>query len=368
MTRANIKKSKRIVIKIGTSVLTSSKTLSLDKVRVGKIVRQVLELLRRDHEVILVSSGAIGAGMNLLGLKKRPASLPEKQACAAVGQGRLMNTYEGYFRRHGFHAAQILLTWEDIRERRRYLNAENTIHTLLNKKVVPIINENDTVSVDEIKFGDNDRLSALVANLCGADLLVMLTDVEGFCDKSGKRIKEITEIDHGIKGLACDTKKECSTGGMTAKLEACKIAVDSGIGCVIANGRKKDIVIKVLNGDDTGTFFLPTRDRMQARKRWIAYNAKEKGTITVDDGAKEALINKGKSLLACGVKSIEGDFAYGDVVIVAGSEGHEFARGLTNYGSADLDKIKGLSTKQVESIIKERFYQEVIHRDNLVIK
>lgn len=364
--RQEIKKSKRIVVKIGTSVL-ASKGFALDKSWFKGFAKQIAFLLKQGYEVIVVSSGAIAAGMHLLGAKKRPGSLPEQQACAALGQGHLMDLYEEAFSENGFHAAQILLTWEDIRERRRYLNAENTIHTLLAKKAVPVINENDTVSIDEIKFGDNDKLSALVANLSGADALILLTDVQGLCRDDGTCIDIVKEIDAGIRKVACGTDKECSLGGMKTKLEACKIAMTSGIYCVIANGHEKDVVVRILKGDKIGTVFIPKKDKMQARKRWIAYNAKAQGKIVVDEGAKEALVKKNKSLLPCGIRTVEGRFSYGDMVIIAGSDGAEFAKGLSNYSSEELNKIKGMRTEEVKEIVKQGFYQEVIHRDNLAI-
>lgn len=367
MARQEIKKAKRIVIKVGTSVLTG-KGYALDMTWMKAFSGQIAPLLKSGREIIVVSSGAIAAGMHLLGMKKRPRSLPEQQACAALGQGYLMKTYEECFKRDGYHAAQILMTWEDIRDRRRYLNAENTIHTLLSKKVVPVINENDTVSVDEIKFGDNDKLSALVANLTGADALIMLTDVDGLYVEGGtKCVDTVFEIDDSLERAACGTDKECSLGGMKAKLEACRIAMNSGVYCVVANGRKKDVLSIVLSGENIGTFFVPRKNRLQARKRWIAYNARPSGKIVVDEGAKEALLKRNKSLLACGIKSIEGKFIYGDTVVIAGVDGAEFARGLSNYSAEDIDKIKGVSTKSAERIIEKGFYQEVVHRDNLVI-
>ncbi|MBU1148019.1 MAG: glutamate 5-kinase [Candidatus Omnitrophica bacterium] len=259
MNRQDLKKAKRIVIKVGTSVL-ASKDFALDKAWMNRFTKQIAFLLKQGREVIVVSSGAIGAGMHILGMKKRPTILPEQQACAAVGQGHLMRTYEECFRKSGFHAAQVLLTWEDIREKRRYLNAENTLNTLLSKKAVPVINENDTVSVDEIKFGDNDKLSALVANLVSADLLIMLTDVDGLC--IGNRcIDVVAKIDAEIEKAARGTDKEYSLGGMRTKLEACKIAVDSGISCVIANGRSKEILLKITRGENVGTVFMPAEGR-----------------------------------------------------------------------------------------------------------
>ncbi len=257
MSRQNIKNSKRIVIKIGTSVL-AAKDLKLDKAWIKDFSRDVSMLLKHGREVVIVSSGAIAAGMHLLGIKKRPKSLPEQQACAAVGQGRLINVYEEFFNKNGFHVAQILLTWEDIRDKRRYANAGNTINTLLSKKVVPVINENDTVSVDEIKFGDNDKLSSLVVDLVGADLLIMLTDVDGLCIGEDRVCADVVKvIDAKLEKDARGTDKECSLGGMRTKLDACRMAMDSGVYSVIANGHKKDILRRILDGENTGTMFIP---------------------------------------------------------------------------------------------------------------
>ena len=269
MERQKIKKAKRIVIKVGASVLTVDGGRDrhlLDEVWMKNFAGQVAVLLKQGHQVLVVSSGAIAAGMGLFGIKKRPKSLPEQQACAALGQGYLMKTYEEFFKKKGFHAAQILLTWEDIREKRRYLNAENTLHVLLSKKAVPVINENDTVSVDEIKFGDNDKLSALVASMASADLLIMLTDVDGlYIDDKRTVASVVREINTGIERLACGTDKECSLGGMKTKLDAAKIAVKSGIDCIIANGREKNVLLKILKGEKTGTLFQAHKTRITGR-------------------------------------------------------------------------------------------------------
>lgn len=271
MEREKIKKAKRIVIKVGASVLTRvgggrGRPLRLDEVWIRNFSKQVAALFKEGRQVIVVSSGAIAAGMGLLGMKKRPKGLPEQQACAALGQGHLMKMYEEYFKKNGFHAAQILLTWEDIREKRRYLNAANTLHVLLSKKAVPVINENDTVSVDEIKFGDNDKLSALVASLVSADLLVMLTDVEGLYIDDRKTVAGVVKDIHmGIEKIAYGTDKECSRGGMKTKLYAAKIAVKSGIDCVIANGREKGILLKIVSGEKVGTLFQADKNKITGR-------------------------------------------------------------------------------------------------------
>lgn len=272
MEHKKIKKAKRIVVKIGASILTKAGgkgrggRITLDEAWIKGFTEQVAVLFKKGYQVVIVSSGAIAAGMGLLGMKKRPKSLPEQQACAALGQGYLMKTYEEFFRKKGFHAAQILLTWEDIREKRRYLNAENTLNTLLNKKTVPVINENDTVSVDEIKFGDNDKLSALVSSLVSADLLVMLTDVEGLYIDDKKTVASVVkDINAGIEKLACGTDKECSRGGMKTKLDAAKIAVKSGIDCVIADGREKGVLLRILNGEKVGTLFQAHENKITGR-------------------------------------------------------------------------------------------------------
>lgn len=357
MERKAIKNAKRIVVKIGTSVL-AAEDFNLDENWLKDFTDQVAEILKQDREVIIVSSGAIAAGMGLLGLKKRPKSLPEQQACAALGQGYLMKTYEECFKKKGFHAAQILLTWEDVRDRRRYLNAENTLNALLKKKVVPVINENDTVSIDEIKFGDNDRLSALVAGLVDADILIMLTDVDGL-RMGDEYVDSVHKIDAKIEKIVSGTDKETSKGGMVTKLDACKIAMGSGISCVIANGRHRDILLRVVNGERIGTLFIPAAQKLSARKRWIAYNARPKGKIFIDDGARCAIIEKNKSLLACGIKKVEGHFAQGDIVLILDMNGHEVARGVSAYSALELEKLKGATAKSAT--------REAVHRDNMVI-
>jgi glutamate 5-kinase len=288
-------------------------------------------------------------GMSILRLEARPKELGLLQAAAAIGQHELMNVYRRSFKERGLNCAQLLLTWEDFDDRKRYLNAKNTLLTLLKLKSVPIINENDTISTDEIKFGDNDRLSALVSNLISADLLIILSDVAGLLDKNKNVIKVVDEITPQIKALACPTDKKTSVGGMITKIEAAKIAVDSGIPCVITDGRKKEGSIQ------QGTIFLPKKGHLAAKERWIAFGTKPKGKIMVDDGAKSALINK-KSLLSVGISACEGNFDAGDIVSVRDKSNLEFARGKVGISSGDLEKVKG-----------RRSDKEVIHRDNIVI-
>jgi len=352
-------KIKRIVVKVGSSVLASSGR-GLDKLRLKNIVDQISTLTNKGIEVVLVSSGAILSGMSVLNIKSRPGKLSYLQATAAIGQSLLMQVYAELFKKNKKLCAQVLLTWEDFNERQRYINARNTMLTLLDYKVVPIINENDTVSIDEIKFGDNDRLSALAANLTEAQMLILLSDVDGFYKGKGKQrhvIPLIQEIDSEIKNLAGDTdKRNISIGGMISKLEAAKIAVDSGIPCFIANGRIKNVLLDILEGKQIGTLFIPKSTRLEAKKRWIAYSTKSQGKIFVDDGAKEALVKRGKSLLCPGIVNLEGKFLAGDIVTIIDSRGEEFAKGLTNYAVDELHKAKGT-----------KLDKEVIHRDSLAI-
>ena len=352
-------KFKRIVVKVGSSVLASSKK-GLDKNRLRNIVAQISILVNKGIEVVLVSSGAIVSGMSVLDIKCRPNKLSSLQATAAIGQSLLMQIYNELFKKNKRLCAQVLLTWEDFNERQRYINAKNTLSALIDYKVVPIVNENDTVSTEEIKFGDNDRLSALVANLIEAQLLILLSDIDGFYKGEGQQrhvIPIIEEIDSGIENLAGDTdKKNISIGGMRSKLEAVRIAVDSGIPCLITNGKIHDILLKILKGDQLGTLLLPSSTRLEARKRWIAYSTKSRGKIFVDDGAKEALIKRGKSLLCPGIVNLEGKFLAGDIVAIIDSKGKEFAKGLTNYAADELCSVKG-----------NKLDKEVVHRNSLVI-
>jgi len=364
------KEIKSIVIKVGTALLTGG-TSCINRRQVALIVSQIAKVCKRGFKVVLVSSGAISSGMSKLKINRRPHELPELQSCAAIGQGQLMRIYDEYFSKSGFLTAQILLTADDLSQRRRYLNARNTLLTLLKRKVVPIVNENDTVSVEEIKFGDNDKLAALVANLIEADMLILLSDVEGFYKKEGKkitgdRIEVIEKITNFHREIACGPGR-FGTGGMSTKLDAARIATNSGIYTVIANGRRKNVLLDILDKKDMGTLFLPTGSKLAARKKWIAFGIKSKGTIIVDRGAKDALTRKGKSLLAAGVKKIKGNFVYGDSVILADEKGNGFAKGLVNYSSEELEKIKRKKTREIEKILGFKHYDEIIHRNNLVL-
>ena len=346
-------KINRIVIKLGSSLFYSKQLFN--RRAFLSLTQQVCDLVKDGKEIIIVSSGAIALGMHLLKLKERPKELNILQAAAAIGQNELMNVYSRYFKDKTITAGQILLTWDDFDDHKRYLNAKNTILTLLKYKCVPIINENDTVSVDEIKFGDNDRLSAMVATLSGADLLLILSDVEGLLDRDKKLVRLVREITPQIRALACPTQKNSCVGGMITKIEAAKIAVNSGIPCVIACGHGKNIINKVIaQPQDNGTLFIPKKS-LKARSRWLAYGSKPKGIIYVDDGGKAALLNK-NSLLSVGVTQVSGNFISGEVITVMDSSGGEIARGKTGINSKQLEKQKG-----------QHFEREVIHRDNIVI-
>jgi glutamate 5-kinase len=343
---------KRVVVKIGSSLFGGN----LDFNIVNGIAEQIIQLIKEGEDVVIVSSGAIALGMSLLKVvSRRPRELSSLQAFASIGQNELMNIYRNIFEKEKLNCAQVLLTWDDFDNRKRYLNAKNTLLKLLELNTVPIINENDTVSTDEIKFGDNDRLSALVATLINADLLIILSDVDGLLDKDKRVIRLVDEITPQIRALACPTDKKTCVGGMITKLEAAKIATDSGIPCVIASGFKNDIILSVIKElGKQGTLFIPKKG-LAARERWIAFSAKAKGKIIVDDGAKRALIDK-KSLLSVGVVATEGAFEAGDVVSVRDKQNSEFARGKVGISARQLGRVKG-----------RRYEKEVIHRDNIVI-
>lgn len=359
-------KNRLVVIKIGTKVIASSDR-SLDKALLKALIGQISDILDKGLSVIVVTSGAIGAGMGLLGMKKRPVKLEELQAAASIGQSHLMHLYSGYFKERGYLAGQILLTQEDFNDRARYLNIKKTIETLLSHKAVPVINENDTVSTEEIKCGDNDRLSSLVSDLCRADMLVLLTDVDGLLDEKCGVINFVDDIDARIMKLTRWSKCELGTGGMASKLESIGRATASGIECIIANGKRKNVLADIIDGKCVGTRFKSSGTKLLAKKRWIAFSSKPRGSICVDDGAREALSNKHKSLLASGIIEIEGQFVSGDVVKIADRNSAEFARGLTNYSSSELLKIKGLKTGQIKDALGHKAKDEVVHKDNLVI-
>jgi glutamate 5-kinase len=357
MSRQTLQDAKRIVVKLGTGVLTDSKKQP-DLEQMKQLVSQMAGLRNAGKQVVVVTSGAVGAGMGVLGHKKRPAELAELQACAAVGQSRLMATYEKLFSEFGLAVAQVLLTHDDLQHHDRHLNARNTLVTLLNRGVVPIINENDAISFTELKFGDNDKLSALVSCLLPADLLVILTTVDGVIENFGKEnakvIRVIEKIDTGLEKQAGGTTSETAVGGMSSKIEAAKIVVRSGIPLVIAPGRDKTVLGQILDGKEAGTLFVPRPTKLKGRKRWIAFFHSTHGTIYVDEGAKKALREKGTSLLPPGVARVDGHFSAGEVVRVCDQNGTEFARGISFFHS---DALKTHDLPRTE----------VIHRDNLVM-
>ena len=365
-------KVRRIVIKVGSSILASVER-GLHHEVFSHLAKEISELKRQGYEIILVSSGAIAAGMEKLGYKGRPQSITQKQATAAVGQSRLMNIYEDYFSRHQQMVAQILLTPDDLSHRRRFLNARNTLLTLLELGIIPIINENDTVVVDEIKFGDNDNLSALVTNLIEVDLLIILTDIDGLCDSdprlnpNAKCIPLVEDIDMDMKGMIGDTQGEWRVGGMVSKIQAAQKASRSGVPTVIARGTKEGVLHQIIKGKEIGTLVLPKKVTLSSRKHWIAFNLKPKGDVVVDEGAKKAILQKGKSLLPSGVVKVRGLFDRGDSVSCLGPRGKEFARGLVNYSAQELERIKGLKSDQIEKLLGYKYSDEVIHRDDLVV-
>lgn len=365
--RERLKNAKRWVVKLGTSILTTPEGhFSLKQLE--QIASQAAALLRKKIEVILVSSGAIALGMETLGRTKRPTALPELQACAAIGQGKLMKAYETSFSAHGFHTAQVLLTRDGLQDRQRYVNAKRTIETLLEMGMVPIVNENDTVATEEIKFGDNDILAAQVANMTEANLLVLLSDIDGFYLRDKTLIRQIHSPDE-LKEYTShihEKRNEKTAGGMKTKLEAAQMAMRSGIPVVLANGRDGEVMMRILKGEEVGSLFFPVSGKTSARKIWLAHSASAKGTLTVDSGAYRALREGKKSLLASGVTACSGNFKLGDSVRLSDEKGHVFACGLVNYSSDEIGKIKGRKTKDVSELLGYKRSDELIHRNNLV--
>jgi len=363
---------RRIVVKVGSGVLSRG-GIGLHRATIQALAECLARVRKQGIETILVSSGAILAGMEALALTERPRDLPLKQAAAAVGQSHLMRAYEEAFRPCGLRVAQILLTQEDLRHRSRYLNARNTLFTLLSLQVLPIVNENDTVAVREIQFGDNDTLSALVAHLTQADLLVILTDTEGVFtgdphrDPSARLIPLVRPQDAITSFCAEDTGSAASIGGMTSKVRAAHRAAVAGIPTVVASGVAPESVEAIVRGEEVGTLFVPSRSRMQSRKRWLAFASLPRGGIVVDAGARGALVLGGKSLLPSGIRGTQKAFRAGDVVSLMDLAGQEFGRGLANYSREEVEKIKGLKSDEIAGVLGHKSYDEVIHRDNLVI-
>jgi glutamate 5-kinase len=371
--RAHLFKNvQRLVIKIGSRII-ASKGSGLNKERIEQLAEEIVHLKKKGIEVVLVSSGAILAGMEKLGLKERPKTMPLKQAAAAVGQSQLMWIYEKTFEAHHLPVAQILLTGEDLANRKRFLNSRNTFFTLFEHNVIPIVNENDTVSVEEIKFGDNDHLAALVTNLVDAQLLIILTDVDGLFtsdprkDPDAKLLPYVEEISAEIEKTAIDSGTLEGTGGMSSKVKAAKKVSVYGVPTLLLNGTVSGILIRAFSGEKVGTLFNLKGEKLNSRKHWIAFSIKSKGEVYLDQGAAEALQHKGKSLLPSGIRGVKGTFMAGDAVTCLNPDGKEIAKGLVNYPAKEIDQIKGIKTSDIETVLGYKFSDEVIHRNNLVI-
>lgn len=363
--------TKKILIKIGSAVLTGADGLDLKII--NSLVAEMSGLVHQGYSVVLVSSGAIASGKHRLSITGKLKSIPEKQAAAAVGQGRLMRVYSKSFEKKGIYVAQILLTLSDLTNRQRFLNIRNTLSTLMDWKVIPIINENDTVAVDEIKFGDNDNLASMIANIVEADLFINLTNIEGLYDRNPAESKKarfiplVSEFTDEIEAIATAETSSVGTGGMKSKVLAAKKVTAIGIPCIIAPGKKKKVLTDIISGKEVGTLFLPMADRLNSKKYWIAFTLRSRGKLIIDDGARKALLEKGKSLLPSGVVDVEGDFGLGDPVSCVDREGTAIAKGLVNFTSAEIRKIMGLKTTKIGQTLGHKDYEEVIHRDNLVV-
>jgi glutamate 5-kinase len=361
-----------VVVKVGTSVLARPDG-TLDPGRFQALADQIHGLRAAGRKVCLVSSGAIGAGVGRLSLGKRPTDLRQLQACAAVGQAFLMRAWEDCLAKHGIPTAQLLLTASDFDSRTRYLNIRNTIVTLFEWGVLPVINENDTVSVAEIKFGDNDHLAAMVTNLLQAPLLVLLSVVDGLFtadptqDPSARPIPTVPSIDGDVMGRAQASKSALGSGGMRSKLRAARLATVAGESVIMASGLRDDVLGAIFRAEPVGTLFLPHDSTLPAWKRWLGYTARPKGALVVDAGARNAVQHQGRSLLAIGVVQVSGSFGKGDVVSIRDPDGVEFARGLTNYPAAAVDRLRGVRTEQIREVLGSCPYEEVVHRDNLVV-
>lgn len=372
MSKSLLHNSKVFVVKVGSSLVTQDGE-GLDRASIKAWVAQISALVKQGKQVILVSSGAVAEGMQRLGWKKRPVEVHKLQAAAAVGQMGLIQTYESCFSAHGLHTAQVLLTHEDLVDRKRYLNARTTLKTLLDLNVIPIINENDTVVTDEIRFGDNDTLAALVANLMEVDALVLLTDQQGLFSADPRKYKDATFINFEIAGnpalekMASGAGTHVGTGGMLTKVLAAKRAANSGAHTIIASGREENVLLRLSNGEAVGTHLKATKMKTVAKKQWLADHLRTDGKLVLDDGAVKALKTEGKSLLPIGVVEILGSFERGDVVVCVDHAGNEIARGIVNYNSQEAARIKGHASQQIEKILAYVEESELIHRDNLVV-
>ena len=377
-----LKDIKRVVIKIGSSVISnrdkgrSQLECGLSREWVRHYARKIKVIRDKGYDVVLVSSGAIMAGRERLEFGRADLTIPEKQACAAIGQSFLMHTYEKAFEKKGLMVAQILLSHDDLGNRRRYLNAKHTIEALLEKGVIPIINENDSVTVEEIKIGDNDSLSATVACLVDAQLLIILSDVEGLYDRDpslknktekAQLISHVSKVNEDIERIAGKSKNRLTVGGMLTKVQAAKKTMSFGIPTLVVNGLDEKVIENIFAGKEVGTLFWSGKGKIRDRKHWIAHTLKPAGTLTIDEGARKALVERGKSLLPAGLIKVKGDFEFGNALTLLDESGKEIGRGLVNYNSRDLERIKGMKTSAVCSLMEESFYEEVIHRDDLVI-
>jgi glutamate 5-kinase len=361
---------RRVVIKVGSSLLVSLGT-GLNKAFISRLAEELSGLKQQGMEIVMVSSGAIAAGMERLGLVKRPKTISELQAAAAIGQSSLMHIYEEAFAPSGLKVAQVLITRDDLKDRKRYINARNTLRTLLDLGIIPIINENDSVVVEEIKFGDNDLLAALVTSLIDADLLLILTDTPGLCDgdphQGGRLISLVEKVTKKVEAMAQGTQTKIGTGGMASKVGAAKLAARCDVPTVVTGCRDHNVLERLFTGDLVGTLFLSAGERLQGRKQWIGLTRRPKGGLILDRGAQEAILKKGKSLLPSGIVKVEGTFGRGDLVSCLDPRKKEFARGLVNYNSRELQKIMRRQSSQIEEVLGYKYTDEVIHRDNLVI-
>ncbi len=370
--KSYLSKVKRVVIKIGSSVLTKENG-EINEGVFNSIASEISKIKSKGIEIILVTSGAIAAGMKKLGIKHKPEDIVMKQAIAASGQSTLIGLYEKSFLKHKEGAAQVLLTHDGLSDRKRFLTARKTVLKLLKMGIIPIVNENDVVANEEIMFGDNDNLAALVTSLVEGDLLILLTNIDGLyngdpnCGKKVQLLSLIKEVDGDIEKYAGKTYGNTTTGGMVTKIQAVKSAAAFGVPTIIANGLRPSNISKIFNGEDIGTFFLPAREKLTARKHWIAYALKPSGKILIDDGAKKAISKSGKSLLPSGIKKVEGDFGIGELVVCIDINGNEIARGLVSYGSSEIDRVKGKKTSDLEKILGYKYSDEIINRDDMVV-
>lgn len=372
-SREALQKAKRIVIKVGTSTITYANG-KRNFSQIDRLAREISDLQNQGKEMILVTSGAVAVGVDRMGLPGKPKTIPGKQAAAAVGQGVLMHTYEKFFADYGQIVAQVLITKTEAIDRHRYTNTRNTFMELMRQRVIPIVNENDVVALDELKIGDNDNMSALVAGIVDADLVIILSDVDGLYTANPQThpdaviVPEVAEITPEIEASAGGVGSSSGTGGMATKIQAAKAATSSGIHLVIASGTEKNAITRVLQGEELGTLFVSRENRLQFRKRWLAFGAKIAGSIVVDDGCAKAIRKAGGcSILPAGVFAVQGEFLPGSTVSVIDKDAHELARGLVHYSSAELEQIKGCNSGEIANILGHKNFDEVIHRDDLVI-